>query len=85
MWPNTAKSGRPTSPIAYNAKVLNHDKDGASSTTSYIEPAARSFGDLEVLVVQAVGLAIFAPAPNPKTKSTVYCRTAAYVSRVSAA
>ena len=55
-----------TLPIAQNTKAQSHDNDGAPPTTSYIEPTARSFGDLEVLMVQAVDPATFLPVPNPE-------------------
>lgn len=51
---------------AHNAKALSHDNDGAPPTTSNIEPAARSFGDLEALIVQVVDPAAFLPVPNPE-------------------
>ena len=60
-------------PIAHNARILSDDNDGAPPTTSYVEPAARSFGDLEALMVEAVDPAAFPPAPNPECHTDENC------------
>ena len=54
-----------TLPIAHDAKALSDGNDSAPPSTSHTEPAARSFGDLEALMIQAVDPAAFPPAPDP--------------------
>ena len=63
---NRHEERRATMPKAPNAEALSNHNNDAPPTTSHVEPAAQSFGDLEALMVQVVDPAALLPVPNPQ-------------------
>lgn len=57
-----------TLPIAHNRRAPSHGNDGAPPTTSYTEPATRTFGNLEALMIEVVDPATFVPVSNPECR-----------------
>ena len=63
---NRHEERRATMPKPPNAEALSNHNNDAPPTTSHVEPAAQSFGDLEALMVQVVDPAALLPVPNPQ-------------------